>query len=331
MVAADADTEGKARVRRRDRPRVRYALEYAALVAGSRLLRLCPRRWVEALGRSAGVLLYYLLGSRRRIALRNLDLALGDRASPSDKRRIAREALANVTSHFVDFLTYGKYAPEQLASLMDLQPEGRRLLDEVMARGRGVIFLVSHFCHWELLGIFFGTLEPYQWLVVAKPMHNARVDRWVNRVRALSGNRIIYSGEANLKVLRALRRGEGVAIVFDQDTSLSRGGVYTKFFGQDCVTTRAPATFSLATGAPILPVYCLPRPGGRFEVRVQPPLEFSPSGDREADTQALTQLCNNVTEVYIREHPQYYFWLHRRWKHRPPGSPAVYEDQAGGR
>ena len=208
---------------------------------------------------------------------------------------------------------------------MDLPPGDRQVLDHAMSQGKGLIFLVIHFCNWELLGMFFGTIEGYQWSVLAKRLHNTRVDRWVNRIRTHTGDQLIYSDEANLKVLRALRRKEGVAIVFDQDTSLSRGGVYTKFFGQDCVTTRAVASFSLATGAVILPAHCLPLPGGRFAARLGPALELQPTGNREADVQALTQLCNDTVESYIREHPMCYFWLHRRWKHRPPGCPPVYD------
>lgn len=261
---------------------------------------------------------------RIEVARKNLQLAFAETLSAERRERIIRGSLGNFAYWFADFMTYGSLSASEVERRVEIPHESRAAIDSAIHTGRGIIFLVTHFANWELLGIQLGYDPRLRGAVVAKQMHNSAIDRWINRIRCSSGNELIYARQANMKILRALRDGMAVAIVFDQDTTIERGGVYSKFLGQDCVTTRAPAAFSLMTSAPILSVYCTPLPNRRFRLHVEPVEGFNPTGDRENDVQRLTQLCNDSVEHYIREQPENYFWFHKRWKHRPPDAPEVY-------
>jgi KDO2-lipid IV(A) lauroyltransferase len=255
--------------RRRKTPRVRHALEYGALRLLAAFLRLLPRRGVEWIGRALGLAVWYGLSSRRRIALCNLELAFGDAYTESQRRRIARASMSHFGYWFLEMMTYEG---------MDRKPGGAHGLSSGVRSGlergarkrQGFIFLLTHFSNWELLGLYLGqgAFGPSPTAIVAKAIHNPWIDRWLQRVRTQTGNELIYAHEAGMKILRALRQNKAVAILFDQDTRLDRGGVYSTFFGQGCITYRAVASYSLATGAPIVSAWCLPLPGGRFEIHL---------------------------------------------------------------
>lgn len=313
--------------RRRKPPRVRHALEYGALRFLAAFLRLLPRRGVELIGRTLGLAVWYGLSSRRRIALCNLELAFGDAYTESQRKRIARSSISHFGYWFLEMMTYEGLDRETLRKRMIYPPECDRIWREALEEGKGFIFLLTHFSNWELLGLYLGqgAFGPSPTAIVAKAIHNPWIDQWLQRVRTQTGNELIYAHEAGMKILRALRRNKAVAILFDQDTRLDRGGVYSTFFGQGCITYRAVASYSLATGAPIVSAWCLPLPGGRFEIHLDRVRNFEPSEDREKDVERLTQLCNDTVEDYIRKYPEYYFWVHKRWKHRPPGCPPVYD------
>lgn len=325
MSVSNSNIEEKPRKRRRDRHRIRYSLEYASARALTFVLCLLPQSVVERMGRTVGAIAYRFLGKRKSVARKNLDLAFGDSLSAEDKDTIILKMMKNFGAWFAEFMTFGKLSQDEIMAQVDVSDEDRQQFFAAVSQNKGVILLVSHFCRWELLGLYLGCIREVQKAVVVKAMHNPWMDRWINRVRSQAGSEIIYSHQANFKILRALRRGKVVAIVYDQDTSLDRGGVYTTFFGQECVTTRSVATYSLAAGSPILSVWCLPLDNGRIRIQLSPIGNFTPSGDDQQDIQALTQQCNDQVETYIRENPEYYFWLHKRWKHRPPACPPVYD------
>ena len=320
--------ENPKKKRKNQKHPISHGLQYAVLRLMTFGFRLFPRSTTRFLGSWLGRIAYSFLPGRRRIALANLDLAFGNDLSKEEKQRIVKQVFFNFGYWFLDLLFYTKDTEEKVRSRIYLSPETQRVVTRFMGQDQGVLFLISHFGHWELMGLYLGIhFEHKKTAVVVKAMHNPYVDRWINEIRSITGNEIIYAREASIKILRALRQKTSIAIVYDQDSSLSRGGIYTTFFGEGCVTNRAVATYSLARDVLIISAYCIPLDDGRFEVRIEPIIDFERTGDRETDIQNLTQHCNNKVEKYIRQYPEYYFWIHKRWKHRPPGCPPVYENE----
>jgi KDO2-lipid IV(A) lauroyltransferase len=113
-----------------------------------------------------------------------------------------------------------------------------------------------------------------------------------------------------------------VAIVIDQD---ARGdGVFVPFFGRLASTTPTLALLALRTGAEIIPCSCRPEGDGSYTIVYDPPVEVRESGDRDADLLRLTAECTAVIERWVRERPELWLWMHRRWKTRPAEeSPAA--------
>lgn len=289
----------------------RYALEARLVTALERAITRLPRAWALALGRGLGRLWSDLDARHVRIAADNL------RASfPHwDEARVLRTARA-VYVHFgatlVDLLWLGRRPPAELLALVDV--EGREHVDAATAGETGALMLTGHFGNWEIAGLFhggrFGGIG-----VVARPLDNPALDARLCALRARTGNTVIYKERALQQVLRSLREGKSVAILIDQN--VNAGGVFVDFFGRPAATTTVAAALALKTGAAIVPGFAELKPDGRYLMRYAAPVRFAPSGDRQADLLALTQRLTALIESVVRERPEQWLWLHRRWKTQP--------------
>ena len=167
--------------------------------------------------------------------------------------------------------------------------------------------------------------------VLARRLDNPYLDRLLERMRTATGNHVIYRQGAMRKVLRALQANEVVGIPIDQHIQ-DANAVMVDFFDRPAATTSALATLSLRTGAPLIPAFALPLPGGRCRVVYEHPVELPASGVDDP-VRELTQRCNDVLEMYVRRHPHLWLWMHRRWRDVPavadaPGMfPAAARDE----
>jgi KDO2-lipid IV(A) lauroyltransferase len=126
---------------------------------------------------------------------------------------------------------------------------------------------------------------------------------------------VIYRRGAIRRVLRALGENQAVALLIDQHIH-SADAVYVDFFNRPAATTSALAALALRTGAPVVPVFALPLPGGRFRMVYEHPVE-PPEGEGPEAIREFTQRCTDVLEMYVRRYPELWLWMHRRWRDRP--------------
>jgi Kdo2-lipid IVA lauroyltransferase/acyltransferase len=294
----------------------RHLLEYVAALPFFLIVPRLPRRWIGPLGRGLGLLGYHLIGRRRRIALANLELAYGPAMTASEREALARQVFIHFATAALDFLWASRLTAQSIGELVEIDAEGLSLLKKALDKGRGVLLLFFHMGHWELCPVVHGYRGIGQLHGVARRLDNPYLDWKINAVRLRSGTKVIYKDRAASSILRALKGNEIIGIGLDQNTS--RGHVFVNFFGHPAATSKSIATFALATGAPILAAVCLPIPDGRYRVYYGPEIDYQETGDREKDIVELTQRCTSVIEEQIRKTPQYWLWLHQRWKHQPP-------------
>src|SRR5205085_1489485 len=156
--------------------------------------------------------------------------------------------------------------------------------------------------------------------VLARALDNPALHELLERVRTSTGNSVIYRNGAVRKVLRMLQGRRGIAMLIDQHLH-SPDAIYVDFFERPAATTSMLAALALRTGAPVVPVFALPLPGGRYKLiyehPVPPPAQDSPDAIRE-----FTQRCTDVLEMYVRRYPSYWLWMHRRWRDVPEGEPV---------
>jgi KDO2-lipid IV(A) lauroyltransferase len=286
----------------------------------SAVVRRLPRRLVLWLGRSLGGLWARLDARHVAIAADNLR-----RAFPEWEEARVQRAARGVYGHFgavlLDILWAEKRRGSELLALADV--EGLEHLEGAQAAGRGVVCPTAHIGNWEYQGLASSLLiGPIS--VIARPLDNLELDRRLVAFRTSAGNDVIYKQRALSRVMKALREGGVVAVLIDQNVQ-ARDGIFVRFFGRPAATTTVAAAIALKTGCAIVPGYCVLQPNGRYRMIYGPPVEWAGSGRRDEDVAALTQQLTSRIEGWVREHPEQWLWLHRRWKTQPPAEGAAGE------
>jgi KDO2-lipid IV(A) lauroyltransferase len=284
----------------------------------SAVVRRLPRRVVLALGRMLGRLWCALDARHRAIAADNLR-----RAFPEwDEERVqatARGVYAHFATVLLDILWMEGRPVGELLALADV--EGLEHMTAALARGGGLISPLAHIGNWEFQGVATASLiGPVA--VVARPLDNPALDRRLVSFRASTGNIVIYKQRALPQVLQNLHAGRAVGIVVDQNVQ-AKDGIFVQFFGRPASTTTVAAALALKTGCPIVPARCVLRGDGRYRMVYGPPVEWSGSGRRGDDVARLTQDIASIIEGWVRETPEQWLWLHRRWKTCPSRGAGV--------
>lgn len=276
------------------------------------LLALVPRPLLRGTGRLLGSFAY-ALGLRRRVALENLAVAFPDR-SPPERRRLARSVYRQLGASLADFAAAGALGDRALERLLVL--DRFELFERLFAEGRGVVVASAHLGSWELLGTLCAR-RGIPLNVVTRKLSGS-VNRELVAARARSGLREIPPRGALKLGAAALRRGEVVVNLIDQNM-LPKRGIFVDWFGRPACTTPAASLLSLRTGAPTIVALSVDQPDGTVRLSVEGPFPVARTGSVASDVRAHTQALTNVIEGYVRQNPEQWLWLHRRWKTRPPG------------
>jgi Kdo2-lipid IVA lauroyltransferase/acyltransferase len=284
------------------------ALEFGAVRLVSALVSLLPMRLVRGCGAALGRLAYAVDRRHRRIALDNLAAAFPSRPE-RELRGLARAMFAHFGSLLLELLKFGTYSPERMRAAIDV--EGAERARQAYDQQRGVLFFTGHFGYWEIQAIV-EPLHGHPISVLARPLDNERLNEMLERIRTQTGNSVIYREGAVRRVLRELAANHGVALLIDQHLH-TPDAVYVDFFGRPAATTSALAALALRTGAPVVPVFALPLPGGRYRLVYEHPVD-PPRADTPDAVREFTQRCTDVLEMYVRRHPELWLWMHRRWR-----------------
>ncbi len=279
------------------------------------LYRLLPLPMLGRLGEGLGLLLYAVAASRRRIGATNLRLCFPE-LSPAQRRRLLK----------AHFRALGRASLMEAVCWWGSRQEIERLvrlegLEHFQAHvGRPLILLAPHFLGLNLGGVRL-TLLPYRFASMYARIRNPLVDRLMRHGRRRFGQSLLISRHEGIRpALRAIRAGMPFYYLPDQDFG-QRDAIFVPFFGVPTATVTALARLARITGARVVP--CIVRQeGAGYVVRFLPAWEDYPSGDVESDTRRM----NAFIEEQVRQMPEQYFWLHRRFKTRPAGEPPLYED-----
>lgn len=299
---------------------MRERLEYWLVLAVALSLGWLPRGLARLLVRLLTASAYLFLGRLRRVGERNLQLALPE-LSAANRTTILRCVYRNLGWQMVEFCRMPRFTRENTRGW--LRTEGLEHYEQAQARGKGVLVLTGHLGAWELSS-FYHSLMGHPMGMVIRRLDNQFLDRYVNHIRCLHGNRVLHKDDFARGLLTAMRAGETVGILMDTNMTPPQG-VFAQFFGLTACTASGLARVALKTGAAVLPGFCVwEEAEQQYVLRFGPELSFVRTGDSEADILAATQKCNDVLESWIRRYPEQWLWIHRRWKTRPPGEPGLY-------
>ncbi|NWF93747.1 MAG: lysophospholipid acyltransferase family protein [Syntrophaceae bacterium] len=287
-------------------------IQYLLLKVFSLFINLLPEGLCLWMGRRFGSLAYHLDREHRKVALQNLRVAFGREKSEEERRAIAKRTFQNLGMMMVEFFRIPRMDEEIFKRKVVM--EGLDEAMELLKKKRGALILVSHFGNWELMGLMSRVIgNPI--MVIAKPLKNRYVDQFINEIRKGTGLEVIPPEKASRKVIRALSENRLVGILIDQRAKRSEG-VWADFFGRKAPTTPGLAVLALKTGAPVFPVFMIRNGFQKHRLLVKEPLSLVRTGNVKHDVETNTQLFNHTLEAMIREYPDQWFWVHRRWERK---------------
>jgi KDO2-lipid IV(A) lauroyltransferase len=274
-----------------------------------------PRPLADRMGAACAKTLDRVIPRLRKIAHRNLTRAYPDRDAAWRTRTIDG-VFASIGRLLVAFARLPHMNKTNVHEW--IRYEGFEHYRRAKEQGRGVLFATAHLGNWELSAFAHALLtEPMN--VVVRPLDNPAVDDLVETRRALSGNILLSKRDFARSILQALRRNEPVGILVDQNAS-AENGAFVPFFGSLACANLTFAKLAARSGAAVIPGFAIwNEPEHRYILRFYPPVLIT--GDAVEDTRRI----QSAIEQAIREHPDQWLWIHRRWKTRPDGEPGFYE------
>ena len=273
-----------------------------------------PNAYLLFFGKILGNLLYYLAVPQRRIVNRNLRFSLVD-SSPHQIQCRAKHIFQHFGITILELLQIAYLSKQELVS--KVRVEGKEILIEALKKQKGVVLVTAHLGNYEVASQVVPCLLGLQMASVAKKMRNARLNRLIHNLRTRFGNKIIYKKGALPEMMQTLRQGAMVAILMD--ISRRFDAVEVNFFGRRATATPAAALLGLRCKSPIIPAFCHRNPKGKLIVQIEPPVEIKRTKDLRSDLQFNTQLITDRVERAVRNYPEQWNWMLKRWKEFYPG------------
>ncbi len=281
------------------------------------LLHWLPLPLLALLGRTFGRVLHLLAGSRRSVARRNVALCFPD-LPPAQQAALVREHFEWLGRSVLERGVLWHASRARLKRLIHVEGD----IGFAQAHpATPVMWLTPHFLGIEVAGMATQLYQQRPAFDVYAEQSNPVMDAALLRGRGRFGTAEFFSRNDGARaIVRAIRRG----LVFfnspDMDFGL-RDAAFVPFFGQPAATLLAPSRMARSLGMTVQPVVGDMLPGGRgYRIRFLPPWTDWPSADPEADAARM----NTFIEEQVRLHPAQYFWVHKRFKTRPPGEASVY-------
>ena len=299
---------------------MRERLEYAVVWPCIKILGGLPRPIARAIGIALGLTVYAVHGRLRQVGLRNLTLAFPEMPE-RERRRLLRGEFISLGRQLAEVCLFPRYTRENVENIVVYS--GFENFERAYARGKGVLFLTGHLGAWEL-SAFAHSLQGHPLSIVMRSLDNPYVDKLIQGYRTMHGNRTVDKDDFVRGLLSAMKAGETVGILMDTNMTPPQGA-FVDFFGIPACTASGLARIALRTDAAVVPGFTVwDKKLRKYILHFDPAVELISTADNESDIVANTAKFTKVIEDKIRQYPDQWLWVHRRWKTRPPGQPPLY-------
>jgi KDO2-lipid IV(A) lauroyltransferase len=288
------------------RSTIRNIAEGAGLVLAYSFLRVLPVDWASGIGGFVARTIGPRLGITKR-ADENLKRALPD-LTATQRARIVAGMWDNLGRVIAEYPHLGKFRLFDPKGRIEGIDAGNILATRDPAKK--YIFFSAHYGNWEI-AIRTAAQAGFEVTGVYRAPNNPIVDRFMLWARGAEGGELVPKGDiAARKAFGALREGRALCMLVDQKMN---DGIPVPFFGRDAMTAPALAVLALRYDCAVVPIRMQRAKGARFRMISEPPLTLRKTGDNVADRRALMIEVNAIVERWVREHPEQWLWLHRRW------------------
>jgi KDO2-lipid IV(A) lauroyltransferase len=276
-----------------------------------KIVPLFPLGFIQRLARIKGLFFYHFIPIRKKVAYKNLKLAFPEKPE-SEIKSIIRGLYINVMTVIFEFFCLPRLHGEKLLCL--LNPDDLTLINEKLKLGKGLIIVSAHFGNWELTAYGCAQLAGEPFNVIVKEQSNKLIDRRINRIRELRGNKMIVMSSAAREVLTLLRQNKIIAMLGDQSAP-KENSVKVKFFTEGVPTFEGAARFAIKTGAQMVFGISVRNEDGSYKVILKDIDVAKYTGYNETNIAELTQEHADILADLIRQYPNHWLWFHRKFKH----------------
>jgi KDO2-lipid IV(A) lauroyltransferase len=289
----------------------RHRIEYRIFTTALGIVDRMSTDRALALGRRIGDIAFALSFIRKHVAIRNI-LQSGITSSRREATRIAHESFRHFALLAIESIKVEPYfTGEQWRQIVDIEID-----DDSMAAltdpGKGLILVSGHIGNWEVASRILATYKPV--VGITKNMNNPLTDQVVKARKCRSGFSMTPKRDADARrLMQVLKDGKVLGLLYDQHARIAYGEP-VKFFGRYVSMHKSPALLHLVSGAPLCVGYCVRTGPMRFKVKTFPPIRHSQQGSRNADIRSIMLALNDMLEQMVREYPEQYLWVHRRWR-----------------
>lgn len=250
----------------------------------------------------------YIFARKDRLAVRDNLKAIFPQLSDKQICRIRLRMFRNFAKYLVDFFRFSKLDERFIKENIHL--ENMHYLDEALDKGKGAIAVTAHLGNWELGGVVISLLG-YPFSAVALEHKDRKVNRFFNAQRESKGMKVIQLGRAVRQCLQLLKKNEIVALVGDRD--FTARGIVIDFFGKQTFLPEGPAAFCLKAGSAIVPGFMIRNTDDTFTLRMENPMYFESSSDKNGDIRNIVIQYKPIIEEYIRRYPDQWYMFRRFW------------------
>jgi Kdo2-lipid IVA lauroyltransferase/acyltransferase len=295
--------------------KIRYWFEWSGLVMAAKLVPLLSRKGCFQLALALGGLMSILDRRGHKVALSNLEVALGDQFSIDERKRIARESFQHFARTMLDLLWSPRLTAENFSRYIELEN-----FEETARYGpeRSIIIACYHYSNFEWLSLTCGFLD-LKGTIISQEFKNSQLDPIFKKLREQSGHELIPRQGGIVRLYKVLRRKGRTALLVDLTLHPKMPSVAIDCFGLKTNVTSAHAWLNDQTGAPIIPAHTEPLANGRYRLVFHPKIETT-----SRSYQQIAQACWNSFEPYVRKNPAPWLWMYKHWRYKPAAADRAY-------
>lgn len=294
-------------------------IKYPILVAAIHLfiftVRLLPRRLELLRFKWRGRLAYYLVKNEREKCMEHLRFAYGESKTTPEIKQMTRKVFEHLSLNFGD-MAYSFHYRSKKQFLKIWEIKGEEHLKKAYEQGRGVLVSTCHVGSWEFSAIAPPILG-YPTSAVSAPLKNRRINDLIVDSREARGMKNISRGKGKAMplILEALKRGECMVIMIDQD--IIAKGTFVNFYNHPAFTTTGAAKIALDADVPVVTMATYRLPNNKHCVEFFPAMEMTKTENKVIDLIENTKRIHQAIEKLIQRYPEQWVWFHERWKRKP--------------
>lgn len=278
-----------------------------------KVVPLLSREACYQLAGVAGALAARFDARGRKVALSNLQAAFGDEFSPERRAEIVRESYQHFARTMLDLFWSPRLNARNYTDYIEFQNVERTRAE--IAPSNCCIVGAFHYGNFEWFSLACGWLG-FPSAITTQEFKNPLLDESFQKLRERSGHTMVPREGAIIRLYKALRKKERVALLVDTTLPPHHPTVVIECFGMKTIVTVAHAWLHDRTGAPIIPTFCEPLADGRYRVMTHPKIQLA----KGATHQEIAQACWDSFEPVVRKNPAPWLWMYKHWRYKPAGA-----------